>query len=186
MRSNARGTRRMELWTSRLPSMETITSSHHLTTSVANTLSSSPVDRSVISIGISRSSSHRVHRFWCINASPPESTTRWTCRLRSDPICRSISSRLSSCLLALACQMSHITQRQLQRLCGISTSIGRLWMRWVVRVAWRRSVSSVETLLIGGSPRSLESGLARGARAGRPWFGQALNANLDLVGATAS
>jgi hypothetical protein len=50
--------------------------------------------------------------------------------------------------MAFACQMSHMTQRQLQRLWGIKTSCGRLWMRWVDRVACRLSVSTGDTLAL--------------------------------------
>src|SRR5262249_44239423 len=44
--------------------------------------------------------------------------------------------------------MSHMRQRQLQRLCGSKTTTGRVEIRCVVNVNWRCSTSSAASLCI--------------------------------------
>ena len=74
--------------------------------------------------------SQSAHRLRCRSGSPPVSITRCTCR-RADRRDMRGRDRLVeiSRLSALAFQMSHITQRQLQALCTLSARIGRLCSR---------------------------------------------------------
>ncbi len=123
-----------------------MTSSHQRTISAACRLSSSPVESSVTLICASRSISQSAHRLECISASPPDRTTHCTWSLRIPSTCSANSSRDSSVPLRFAFQMSHMTQRQLQRLCGMSTSTGIVCRRCEVRVSCRRAISSGEIM----------------------------------------
>src|SRR5690606_324955 len=122
--SNPRGIFLMRSCTSLLPSREMITSLRFATISGAYFSSNRPVERITTRILLSRSTLQKFHRLECIRASPPDRTTsRTPSRSKaSEFLCN--HSVDNSFFSWLAFQMSHITQRQLQRLCGISTRTG--------------------------------------------------------------
>jgi len=87
-----------------------------------------PVERIVVRTPHERSMAHRRNRSECIKGSPPEKTTHSTLSFTMSAkwpssVAALISSRESSF------QMSHMTQRQLQRLCGARIRIGSVSRR---------------------------------------------------------
>src|SRR5579862_2494702 len=108
--------------------METMMSSKSAATSVARLASSRPVVSSVMRMPSSRRKTHNPGRSPFISGSPPERTTHSTRRRRSDSRCRSISATVIA-FVSRRLQMSHITQRQLQRLCTLRTRIGSVATR---------------------------------------------------------
>ena len=75
------------------------------------------MDSSVILTPSRRSTAHRRNKSECMSGSPPEKITHWTPSAAMSTACRCSSAALIS-VDSLDFQISHITQRQLQRLCG--------------------------------------------------------------------
>ena len=105
-----------------------MTSSIVPATERASSSSSNPAVSNVRRMPSARSMRLSAGRSVCICGSPPENTTQRTPSARIDSRCGS----RSRAVISRACrmrQMSHITQRQLQRLWGNSTSTGSAQMR---------------------------------------------------------
>src|SRR5580704_4022534 len=102
-----------------------ITSSDRVATADARLASSKPVVSSVTRMPSSRKKLPSRLRSLCISGSPPDTTTCATPSLRNESRCRSRSLAVTS-VASWRFQMSHITQRQLQRLWAFSTRIGML------------------------------------------------------------
>ncbi len=120
---------RMRSWVASGPSSETITSSHQRTICSAWRASSNPLDSSEMVSGRLLSRSHKCQRLGCIRASPPESATSETPSSRKSSTSLSTVAASIEVPVRLAFQMSHMTQRQLHLLCGISVTTGSLVRR---------------------------------------------------------
>ncbi len=124
--SNPCGMFRIRSWTVWLPSSETITSLQFEIMSSAFLSNKWPVESNVILIPCPRRIEHNLQRLECMSASPPERTTSRTPSRLKWRTCFWSSSAEISFFSLFAFHMSHITHRQLHRLCGIITTIGRL------------------------------------------------------------
>ena len=82
-----------------------------------------PCSAGVVRIFRSRKNRHKRKRSECMSGSPPENTTHSTRNRAMSSPCRSNSAALISRAESVF-QMSHMTQRQLQRLCGYKINTG--------------------------------------------------------------
>src|SRR3569833_254493 len=120
--------------------METIISCTHLFRFSAWCFIVRPVVSSDTLIPTLFSISQSLKKLALSNASPPDMTTILVSNCINEPSNPATSSSVSCCRFLLSFQISHMTQRQLQALCGIRITIGNAEMRCVRRGLYRWKV----------------------------------------------
>src|SRR6185437_9262919 len=91
---------------------------------------------------------HSLKKLALSNASPPDITTWRVPNLFNESNSPEISASVSCFRFLLSFHISHITQRQLQALCGINITIGKAVTLWVCKVLYRLYVCCNDCAII--------------------------------------